>query len=135
PGVTDVMRLGQFIKQDGASLDVGKMKSFGITLQQVVTALGRGSANAGGSYVEQGEQQYLIRGIGLLQSKEDIGTIVVAERNNIPLLLGDVADVRVSAVPRQGIIGKDEDDDVVSGIVLMRKGENPSIVLNSIKSR
>ena len=57
------------------------MKSYGVTLQQVFTALGRGNANAGGNYIEQGEQQYLIRGIGLLRSPDDIGSIVVAEHS------------------------------------------------------
>jgi len=135
PGVADVVSFGGLVKQYEVSLDLGKLKSYGISLQQVVQALGRGSANAGGSYIEQGEQQYLIRGIGLLRSKDDIGTIVLAERNNTPLLVSDVAEVRISAVPRQGIVGQDKDDEAVAGIVLMRKGENPSNVLTALKDR
>jgi cobalt-zinc-cadmium resistance protein CzcA len=135
PGVADVVSFGGLVKQYEVSIDLGKMKSYGISLQQVVQALGRGSANSGGSYIEQGEQQYLIRGIGLLQSSEDIGTIVLAERNNTPLLVGDIASIRLSAVPRQGIIGQDDEDDAVAGIVLMRKGENPSRILEAIKAR
>ena len=99
------------------------------------TALGRGNANAGGSFLEQGEQQYLIRGIGMLRSADDIGDIVVAEHSGTPLLIRDIAQVVIGAVPRQGIVGQDDDDEIVSGIVLMRKGENPSEVLAAVKER
>src|SRR5438876_2634914 len=111
------------------------MKSYNVSLQQVLTALGRGSANAGGSYMERGEEQYLIRGLGLLRSSEDIGNIVVTQRNGTPLLIKDIAEVRISAVPRQGIIGQDQDDEIVAGTIVMRKGENPSIVLVAIKEK
>ena len=85
--------------------------------------------------LERGEQQYLIRGIGMLRSSDDIGDIVVAEHAGTPLLIRDIADVKVGAVPRQGIVGQDGDDEIVSGIVLMRKGENPSEVLAAVKDR
>jgi cobalt-zinc-cadmium resistance protein CzcA len=97
--------------------------------------LGRGNANAGGSYLERGEQQFLIRGIGLLRSSDDIDNIVVTERDGTPVLIKHLAHVSVSAVPRQGIVGQDDDDAVVSGIMLMRKGENPSEVLTALKER
>jgi cobalt-zinc-cadmium resistance protein CzcA len=135
PGVADVVSFGGFIKQYEVTVNTARMKSYGVTLQQVFTALGRGNANAGGSFLERGEQQYLIRGIGMLQSPDDIGEIVVAEHGGTPLLIRDIADVTLSAVPRQGIIGQDGDDDIVSGIVLMRKGENPSDVLAAVKDR
>ena len=135
PGVADVVSFGGFIKQYQVNLHPEQMQAFHITLQQVFTALGRGNANAGGSYLERGEQQFLIRGIGLLRSSDDIGNIVVAERNSTPLLVQHIAHVSVSAVPRQGIVGQDDDDEVVSGIVLMRKGENPSEVLTALKER
>ncbi len=135
PGVSDVVSRGGFIKQYQVSLDLARMKSYGITLQQVFNALGRGNANAGGNYLEQGEQQYLIRGIGLLRSPDDIGSIVLAEHAGTPLLVRDFADVTIGAVPRQGLVGRNEEDDVVTGIVLMRKGENPSEVLTDIKAR
>src|SRR5471032_2729468 len=111
------------------------MGSYGVTMQQVFTALGRGNANAGGSYIERGEQQYIVRGIGLLRSVDDIGQIVVAQRNGVPVLVHDIATVDVGAVPRQGITGQDGDDEAVTGIVLMRKGENPSEVLAALKER
>jgi len=135
PGVADVVSRGGFIKQYQVSLDLARMKTYGVALQQVFTALGRGNANAGGNYIEQGEQQYLIRGIGLLRSADDIGSIVVAEHSGTPLLIRDFADVTVGAVPRQGLVGRNDEDDVVTGIVLMRKGENPSEVLADVKER
>src|SRR5881296_3251010 len=135
PGVADVVSFGGFIKQYEVTVNTTRMKSYNVTLQQVFTALGRGNANAGGSFLEQGEQQYLIRGIGMLRSGDDIGDIVVAEHRGTPLRISDIASVVTSAVPRQGIVGQDGDDEIVSGIVLMRKGENPSDVLAAVKDR
>jgi len=134
PGVADVVSFGGFIKQYEVTVNTTRMKSYNVTLQQVFTALGRGNANAGGSFLEQGEQQYLIRGIGMLRSADDIGDIVVAEHNGTPLLIHDIAAVAASAVPRQGLVGQDGDDEIVSGILLMRKGENPSEVLSAVKA-
>src|SRR4029077_10900974 len=135
PGVADVVSFGGFIKQYQVNLDLAKMQFHKISLQQIFTALGRGNAHAGGEFREQGEQQYLIRGIGLLRSKDDIRNIVVAERSGTPLMIGYTAAVSITSVPRQGIVGQDEDDDVVTGLVLMRKGENPSEVLAALKER
>src|SRR5207245_639362 len=118
----DIVSFGGFIKQYQVNIDFAKMKHYNIPYQQVLTALGRGNANAGGSYLEEGEQQYIIRGIGLLRSPEDIGSVVVAQRVDTPILVRDIAQVSVSAVPRQGIVGQDDEDEIVSGIVLMRKG-------------
>jgi heavy metal efflux system protein len=134
-GVADIVGFGGFIKQYEVNPNLTQLKAYNISLQQVFGALGRGNANAGGGYVEQGEQQYVIRGIGLLRSSDDIGRIVVAARNGTPVLIRDVADVSVNSVPRQGIVGQDDTDDIVSGIVLMRKGENPSRVLADLKAR
>ena len=135
PGVADVVSLGGLIKQYEVNPDPARLRYYNLTLLQLFTALGRGNANAGGSYVEQGTQQYLIRGIGLLRSPQDIGNIVVSARGGTPILVKDLGHVTLSAVPRQGVVGQDRDDDVVTGIVLMRKGENPSWVLHGIKDR
>src|SRR3984893_4045935 len=135
PGVADITSFGGFIKQYVVNLNPVRMRSYGVSMQQVVTALGRGNANAGGSYLEQGEQQFIVRGIGLLRSPDDIGAIVVAQHGGVPVLVQDIGDVAVDAVPRQGIVGQDDDDEAVTGIVLMRKGENPSEVLKAVKER
>ncbi len=135
PGVADVVTYGGFVKQYQVEPDLGKMKAYGVTLQQLFTALDRGSANAGGGYVEKGEQQYLIRGIGLLKSADDIGNIVVTQRGGTPLLVKDISAIETGGVPRQGLAGQDKEDDIVTGLVLMRKGENPSEVLKDLKAK
>ena len=135
PGVADVVAMGGAIKQYEVQPDLDKLRAYKLTFQNLLDALGRGNANAGGSYVAQGAQQYTIRGLGLLQSPEDIGRIVLSARGSTPVLIRDVAQVTVGAVPRLGVTGQDLDDDVVTGIVIMRKGENPSVVLKGVKDK
>jgi cobalt-zinc-cadmium resistance protein CzcA len=135
PGVADVVAMGGFIKQYEVQPDLDKLRATKLTFQNLLDALGRGNSNAGGSYVAQGVQQYTIRGIGLLRSADDIGQIVVAARGGTPILVRDLAQVKIGAVPRLGIVGQDEDDDIVTGIVIMRKGENPSVVLKAVKDK
>ncbi len=135
PGVAEVITRGGFIKQYQANLDLARMKSHGITMQQVLAALSRGNVNAGGNYIEQGEQQYLVRGLGLLKTPAEIGDIVVVEHAGTPVRVRDVAETSLSTMPRQGISGQNQDDEIVQGIIGMRKGENPSNVLADIKER
>ncbi len=135
PGVADVVSFGGLIKQYEVQPDLARMKDYKVTLQQLSDALSKGNANAGGGYVEQGRQQFLIRGVGLLRFADDIGNVVVAERAGTPVLVRNIAKVSIGSVPRQGIVGQDDADDVVTGIVLMRKGENPSLVLAALKDK
>jgi cobalt-zinc-cadmium resistance protein CzcA len=135
PGVADVVSFGGLIKTYEVQPDLGRLRDFHLSVTQLADAVGRGNANGGGGSVEQGRQQYLIRGIGLLRSAEDLETIVVAENHGVPVLVRDVAKVRVNAVPRQGVAGQDHDDDIVYGLVLMRKGENASTVLTAVKEK
>ncbi len=135
PGVADIVSLGGFIKQYEVNPDLAKLKYYRISLQQLFSGLERASSNAGGGYVEQGRQQFLIRGIGLLRSADELLNVVVAERNGVPVLVRHVATLSVDYVPRQGVIGQDDDPDIVSGVVLMRRGENPSVVLEAVKER
>ena len=135
PGVADVVGMGGFIKQYEVQPDLDKLRAYGLSFQNLLDALGRGNANAGGSYVAQGTQQFAIRGIGLLRSADDIDRIVVTSRNGTPVLVRDVATVAIGAVPRLGVVGQDGDDDVVTGIVVMRKGENAAEVLKGVKAK
>ncbi len=135
PGVADVVAMGGFIKQYEVQPDLDKLRATKLTFQNLLDALGRGNSNAGGSYVAQGAQQYAIRGIGLLRSADDIGRIVVSARGGTPILIRDVAQVKIGSVPRLGTVGQDLDDDIVTGIVVMRKGENPSVVLKGVKEK
>ncbi len=135
PGVADVVSMGGAIKTYEVSPDPARLQDYSVSLQDIVTALQRGNANAGGGYVAQGSQQYLIRGIGLLKDARDIENVVVTQRNGSPVLIRDLAKVTIGEEPRQGINGRDDNDDVVTGIIDMRSGENPSDVLKAIKSR
>lgn len=139
PGIADVVSLGGPIRQYEVRPDLGRLRDAKITLGQLFTALERANANAGGGSVAQGRQQFLIRSIGLLHSSADLGQVVVAERNGSPILIRDLAEVVEARVPPQGIVGysdaQGDQDDVVSGIVLLRKDENPSQVLDALKAR
>ena len=135
PGVADVVAMGGHIKQYEVQPDLDKLRAYKLSFQNLLDALGRGNSNAGGSYVAQGAQQFAIRGIGLLRSPEEIGQIVLASRNGTPILIRDVAQIKLGAVPRLGTTAQDADDDAVIGIVIMRKGENPSVVLKAVKEK
>jgi len=135
PGVADIVSLGGLVKGYEVRPDLAKLRDFKVTLGQLSQAIQRGNANAGGSYVEQGRQQYLIRGIGLFTGSEDIENVVVAERGGTPILVRQLATVDLGAVPRQGIAGQDDEDDIVTGVVLMRRGENPSEVLKRVRAK
>jgi cobalt-zinc-cadmium resistance protein CzcA len=135
PGVADVVSFGGLIKTYEVQPDVLKMRDYKISLDQLAQALGKSNSNAGGGYVEHGRQQFLIRGIGLLRSAADLENVPVAERQGTPILVKDIARVSIGGVPRQGVAGQDDDDDIVYGMVLMRKGENASVVLQSVKDR
>src|SRR5262245_18790042 len=135
PGVADVVSRGGFIKQYQVVPNPVRLQAYGLTVQHIFAALQRGNANAGGGYIEQGGQQYIIRGVGLLKSPQDIGRILISEHNGVPIMIRDVAEISSGTIPRQGLVGMDDKDDIVTGIVLMRKGENPSLVLDGVKER
>ncbi len=134
-GVADIVGMGGSIKTYEVNPNLARLRYYGLNLQTLYTALSRGNANVGGSKVEQGPQQYLIRGLGLLHSPDDIGNIVLNSHNGVPVLVRDVAEVKVNNMPREGLMGQDGEDDIVNGIVLMRKGENPSEVLKAVKAK
>jgi cobalt-zinc-cadmium resistance protein CzcA len=135
PGVADVVSFGGLVKTYEVQPDLSRMRHLKITLQQLTAALGRSNANAGGGYVEHGRQQFLIRGIGLLRSAADIENVVVTQNKGVPVLVRDIARVAIGALQRQGQAGENDNDDIVYGVVLMRKGENPSLVLDALKQK
>ena len=135
PGVADVVTRGGLIKQYQVMPDQTRMKSHAVTVKQVFEALERSNMNAGGGYIEQGEQQFIIRGVGLLRTTDDIRKVVVASHRGVPVLVEDVAEVAIGFQQRQGLVGMDGKDDIVNGTILMRKGENPSVVLEGVKAK
>jgi cobalt-zinc-cadmium resistance protein CzcA len=138
-GVADVVSFGGFQKQFQVQVDPARLKSLGISLHQVFDALSNSNANAGGNYIQKGEEEYVVRGLGYLSSEEDIRRVVVAAKQGTPVTVGDVAHVEVGNVLRRGAVGKADptsiEPDVVEGIVLMRKGEAPAKVLDAIHAK
>ena len=135
PGVADVTSFGGLVKQYEVHPDLPRMRDYKVTLAQLSQAVANGNTNAGGSYLEQGSQQYLIRGIGLFRDASDIENVVITERNGTPVFVKDIARVEIGAVPRQGVAGENDDDDIVTGVVLLRRGENPSVVLSAVGAK
>jgi heavy metal efflux system protein len=135
PGVADVVSFGGLIKTYEIEPDLLKMRDYKISLQQLSDAVGKSNTNAGGGYVENGRQQFLIRGLGVLRNASDLESVPVASNKGTPIFVRDIAKVTVSGIPRQGVAGQDDDDDIVYGMVLMRKGENASVVLNAVKEK
>ncbi len=135
PGVADVVTMGGTMKQYEVNPDLARMRDYKVTLAQLFTALSRANGNAGGGAVTQGRQQFLVRSLGSFRTSADIAQVVVAENKGTPVLVKDLADVRVGSAPAQGLVGQDEADDIVNGIVIMRKGENPSRVLEGVKGK
>lgn len=132
PGVADVVSFGGYQKQLQVEVDPAALKAQGVQLGQVFDALSRSNANAGGNYLRRGPEELVIRGLGSLASVDDIREVVVAARGGTPLTVGDLARVSIGAVPRRGQVSKDGQDEVVEGIVLLRKGENPADVLAAV---
>ena len=139
PGVVDVVGFGGPTKQYQVNVDPLKLKSYGLTLAQVFDALSKGNRNAGGAYIEHGSEMYVVRGLGLVQSTADIGEIAVATRNGTPIRIRDVGTAGVGPRIRLGRVGKTvggvDEDDVVQGIVLLRKGENALEVLERVRAK
>src|SRR5438093_1624906 len=126
---------GGFVKQYQVQVDPEQLQARGVTLHQVYEALGRSNANAGGNYIEHGEEQYVVRGLGTLAGAGDIEQVVVAARGGIPIRIRDLARVTVGAFPRRGVVTRDREPEAVEGIVLMRRGENPSVVLDALHAK
>lgn len=135
PGVADVVAFGGQEKIYEISVDPVKLQKYDLTPLEVFEAVSKSNLNVGGDVIEKNGQAYVIRGLGLLNSRSDIENTIVAEYNDNPILVKNIADVLESSAPRVGQVGLNEKDDVVEGIVVMRKGENPSEVLARLKTR
>ena len=131
-GVADVISFGGEVKVFEITLDPNQLISYGFSAHDVFTAISENNGNVGGDVIEEGTQTYLVRGLGLLKTKSEIDLIIVKNINGTPIFVKDVAEVNESYKPRLGKVGRGEENDVVEGIVLLRKGENPSEVLKSL---
>ena len=135
PGVADVVAFGGRDKIYEVQVNPTKLAKYNITPLEVYQAVTKSNVNVGGDVIEKNGQAYVVRGIGLLNSIPDIENIIVEYVKDNPVLVRDVAEVKESDMPRVGQVGLDGNDDVVEGIVVQRKGENPSEVLARIKDK
>ena len=135
PGVVNVDNFGGFTRQFQAELDPAELQRFGLGLSDVVNAINNNSANSGGGRIARGEQAYVIRGIGLIRTLDDLGNIVVTQRNGVPILVRDLGRLAFSHQEREGIVGKDENPDTVEGIVDLLINENPSEILAALHAK
>jgi cobalt-zinc-cadmium resistance protein CzcA len=126
PGVIDVTGWGGKTKTYELQVDFNKLIANGLTLPQVLQAVGNANINVGGNTVNIGSQSAVVRGVGLIRSIEDLNNTMVSQSGGNPVLVKDIATVTVGEKPRLGIAGIDNDDDIVQGIVLMRRGEQSS---------
>ena len=135
PGVADVISWGGGIKQYQITVDPARLRAYNLTLKNVFDAVAANNANAGGSYIPRGQYAVTVRGIGLIQSTRDIENIVVSAQRGTPVRVRDIGEVGIGHAIRLGVFGRDGEDDVVAGIVRMRKGENPGRVIDGVKAK
>jgi cobalt-zinc-cadmium resistance protein CzcA len=135
PGVAEINSQGGYVKQYQALVDPGRLRHYGLSVQQVVQSIADNNSNASGGILPQVQEQYLIRGVGLIRTLEDIGNIVVKEQGGLPVYVKDVAQVQIGHEVRQGAIIKGGYTEAVSGIVLMMRGGNAKEVVGRVKER
>ncbi len=133
PGVNEINSFGGYIKQYQVVADPDKLLRYDLSLAEIEEALRKNNRNVGGNILQTDSRQALVRGIGLLQSLEDIRTIVVKSEHGVPVLMGDVADVRSGEAVRQGASHKDGKGEVVGGIVMMLRGANSREVVRAVE--
>jgi cobalt-zinc-cadmium resistance protein CzcA len=122
PGVIDVVGFGGETKQYQVQLDPYRLKAQGVGLPQVMSSISNANQNVGGGRLSMGEQSFNVRGTGLIKTLKDIGEIVVAEKNGVAIRVRDLGTVLIGGAPRLGMVGKDEEPDIIQGVVLMRYG-------------
>ena len=135
PGVGDVVSFGGEVRTFEIKVNPAQLASYDITPLDVYNAVSKSNINVGGDVIVDNSQAYVVRGIGLLNNLEEIGNIIVDNINGTPILVKDVATVNISSLPRLGQVGRDLQNDVVEGIIVMRKGENPSNVIKNVQAK
>ncbi len=132
PGVADITPFGGTIKQYQIDVDPAALNKYNLSIRDIAQAVDSNNQNAGGAVLDNSQQAVVVRGVGLIQSIGDIENVVVTSNAGVPVFVRDVARVHIGGAPRTGIFAVDDREDHVEGIVLMRRGENPSEVLRGI---
>jgi len=135
PGIADVNSFGGEEKDYEVSVNPALLQKYGLTSLDVYNAINRSNINVGGDIIEKNDQAYVVRGIGLINNINEMQNIIIKNVNNVPILTKDVAEVKESGLPRLGQVSRDKQKDVIEGIVVMRKGENPAVVLDSVRAK
>lgn len=131
-GVVDVANFGGVTTQFMLEFDPVKLSKYNISLNQITQAISANNANAGGSIMTRGEQGLVVRGVGLIRNLDDLGNIVVTQKNGVPVLVKDLGNVVLGNQERHGILGMDKTSDTIEGITLLLKNENPSRVMDGV---
>ncbi len=134
PGVAQVASVGGFPKEYQVDVTPERMRAYNVTLGEIYQAIARGNSAVGGRVVQKGNAEYLIRGVGWIQSVDDIRKTSIGERNGVPILVGDIATVQLGSEFRRSVLEKDG-REVTGGVVMMRFGENPLEVTRHIKEK
>ena len=135
PGIADVTNFGGETLQYQLILHPDRLIQYNLSLDEVILAIQQNSANAGGSVLVRGDQGLVVRGIGLVRNLEDLGNIVVSEQEGTPVFVRNLGELHTGGQPRVGILGIDSTPDGVSGIVLLLRGQNPSVVLEAVHAQ
>jgi cobalt-zinc-cadmium resistance protein CzcA len=135
PGVADVLSFGGYYKEIHIEIDPARVESLGLTLEEVATAIEKSNRNVGAGFLRNGDQEMVVRGVGNLVSPEDVKQIVLKNREGTPITVGDVATLVQAYTPRRGTVGLDENKEVVEGIALLRRGQNPTRVLDALHAK
>jgi len=134
PGVADVAVLGGKTKEYQAEIDLDRMRAYGLTLPQIINAISTSNSNVGGRTITIGEQSVNVRGVGALGSVNDIDNIVISQQGGLPVILKDVARNQIGFTPRLGIAARDDQGDIIFGIVLMQKLERTMEVVTRVRA-
>lgn len=135
PGVADIVSFGGARKVYEVNVNPLLLSKYDITPLEVYEAITKSNINVGGDVIEKNGQAFVVRGIGLLKNIGDIENILIEVIKDVPILVKNVASVREGSLPKVGQVGLDENDNVVEGIIVMRKGENPAQVLERVKAK
>ncbi|MER3428029.1 MAG: CusA/CzcA family heavy metal efflux RND transporter [Pyrinomonas sp.] len=135
PGVIDVVSFGGPTKEFHVDLDPRKLIQYGVSITQVINAIASSNANVGANYLEIGQQSFNVRGIGLFKNERDIGNVMVTAKSGTPLYLRQLGEVSIGEKVPLGRVGRDEDSNIVEGIVLMRPGEMSLPTLERVREK
>ncbi len=135
PGVAEINSMGGLERQFQVLVNPDRLRHYKLSLREVLEAVERNNANAGGGLLRSAAEQYLIRGVGLIRSADDIANIILKESSGVPVFVRDVAEVQIGAAVRQGAVVRNGDSEAVAGIVMMLRGGNAKEVVGRVKTK